>query len=59
MNLENLTTEELFVVTGGDNPILVTGGDNPILVTGGNGDYYDDGSGQGCIPDLYIKFPKY
>lgn len=50
MNLENLTTEELFVITGGEVP---------ILVTGGNGDYFDDGSGQGCIPEPYIKFPKY
>ncbi len=49
MNLENLTTKELFVVTGGDNP---------ILVTGGNGDYFDDGSGQGCIPGPYINFKK-
>lgn len=48
MNLQNLTTEELFVITGGED---IT------LVTGGNGNIYDDGSGQGCII-VYNPFIK-
>jgi hypothetical protein len=48
MNLENISIEEL---------IDTAGGSGDVLVTGGNGDYFDDGSGQGCIPD--IGLPKF